>query len=52
MNSLPNIKCSVSECKWNNAVECHAPMIQVDRNGSGTADNSDQTKCETFKIKS
>jgi len=49
---MPNIKCTVTECKWNNAVECNAPMIQVDHNGSSFADNSDQTKCETFKEKS
>jgi len=48
---LPNIKCSVTECKWNNSVECHAPMIQVDRNGASKADNSGHTKCETFKMK-
>mgnify|MGYP003732586617 CR=1 FL=1 len=49
---MPEIKCSVTECKWNNAVECHAPMIQVDRNGANSAANSDQTKCETFVEKS
>lgn len=49
---MPNIKCTVTECKWNNAIECHAPMIQVDHNGSSFADSSDQTKCETFKEKS
>lgn len=46
---MADIKCSVTECKWNSAVECHAPMIQVDRNGSSNANGSDQTKCETFK---
>lgn len=49
---MPNIKCTVSECMWNNSVECHAPMIQVDHNNSSNADTSDQTKCETFKTKS
>lgn len=49
---MPDIKCAVTECKWNNAVECQAPMIQVDRNGASKADKSDQTKCETFKAKS
>lgn len=49
---MPNIKCSVSECKWNNDVECHAPMIQVDHNNTSIADTSAQTKCETFKSKS
>lgn len=48
---MPNIKCSVTECKWNNSIECHAPMIQVDRNGAGNASNSDQTKCDTFRVK-
>ena len=49
---MPNIKCTVGECMWNNAVECHAPMIQVDHNNTGNADTSEQTKCETFKMKS
>lgn len=49
---MPEIKCTVSECKWNNDVVCHAPMIQVDRNGTISAENSDHTKCETFKEKS
>ena len=48
---MPGIKCTVTECKWNNAVECQAPMIQIDRNGAVSANNSDQTKCETFKQK-
>ncbi|SFR07780.1 DUF1540 domain-containing protein [Desulfoscipio geothermicus] len=48
---MPSIKCSVTECDYNKAVECHAPMIQVDRNNSSSASNSDQTKCETFKPK-
>ncbi|GBF32998.1 hypothetical protein DCCM_2095 [Desulfocucumis palustris] len=49
---MPNkIKCTVTECQYNSAVECGAPMIQVERNNSGSASNSDQTKCETFKPK-
>ena len=46
---MPAIKCSVSECKWNKAVQCQAPMIQVNHNGVSNASNSGQTKCETFK---
>ncbi len=48
---MPDIKCTVTECNYNNNVKCGAPMIQVDRNGAGNANNSDQTKCETFKHK-
>jgi hypothetical protein len=48
---MPNIKCSVTECSFNKSVECHAPMIQVERNNASSASNSDQTKCETFKRK-
>lgn len=45
------IKCTVTECQYNSSVECVAPMIQVERNRSSNANNSDQTKCETFKPK-
>jgi hypothetical protein len=46
---MPDIKCSVSECLYNKNIKCGAPMIQVERNGSSSADSSDHTKCETFK---
>ncbi|MCG8402458.1 MAG: DUF1540 domain-containing protein [Firmicutes bacterium] len=49
---MPNIKCNVTECNFNQAVECSAPMIQVNRNNTGSTNNSDETKCETFKPKS
>jgi len=48
---MPNIKCNVTECDFNESVECAAPMIQVNRNRTSSADTSDQTKCETFKPK-
>ncbi len=48
---MPGIKCSVTECRWNKEVMCQAPMVQIDRNGTSKADSSDQTKCETFKMK-
>ncbi len=43
------IKCSVTECEYNQNVKCDAPMIQVERNHTGEASSSDETKCETFK---
>jgi hypothetical protein len=49
---MPDIKCSVSECKFNSEMICGAPMIQVDRNGVSKASQSLQTKCETFKPRS
>ncbi|MEW6173963.1 MAG: DUF1540 domain-containing protein [Bacillota bacterium] len=48
---MPDIKCTVTECQYNEAVKCAAPMIQVDRNGTASALKSDNTKCETFKKK-
>jgi len=49
---LPNIKCNVTECNYNKDIQCDAPMIQVARDGNlGQANNSDNTKCETFKPK-
>ncbi|HOL18510.1 MAG TPA: DUF1540 domain-containing protein [Bacillota bacterium] len=43
------IKCSVTECEYNQNVKCDAPMIQVERNHTSAASNSEETKCETFK---
>jgi hypothetical protein len=48
---MPEIKCTVTECEYNENVKCGAPMIQVDRNGASKALKSDNTKCETFKNK-
>lgn len=49
---MPNeIKCTVTECEYNQNVKCAAPMIQVDRNHASVAESSDETKCETFKKK-
>jgi hypothetical protein len=48
---MPEIKCTVSECMYNKNVKCEAPMVQVDRNGASSVEQSGQTKCETFKKK-
>lgn len=48
---MPGIKCSVRECHFNSDVECHAPMIQVNRNNVGQVNASPETQCETFKPK-
>jgi len=48
---MPAIKCSVSECKWNKAVQCQAPMIQVNHNGVNSSMASQETQCDTFKPK-
>ncbi len=45
------IKCSVTECEYNENIKCDAPMIQVDRNHTSAAINSEETKCETFRPK-
>lgn len=49
---MASIKCTVTECQYNQGVECSAPMIQVERSGSSRASSSENTKCETFKLKS
>lgn len=50
---MSNIKCNVTECHYNKEIQCDAPMIQVNRDGNlSKAQNSDNTKCETFKLKS
>ncbi|MDA8097857.1 MAG: DUF1540 domain-containing protein [Desulforudis sp.] len=46
---MPDIKCNVTECNYNNDVKCNAPMIQVNRNHSSKSATSDETKCETFR---
>jgi hypothetical protein len=45
------IKCSVTECAYNQNIRCGAPMIQVERNYASNAKSSNETKCETFKSK-
>lgn len=45
------IKCTVTECQYNADVMCDAPMIQVNHNGSTRSENSDETKCDTFRPK-
>jgi hypothetical protein len=48
---MSNIKCSVTECNYNQNVACRAPMIEVSRKQVSSAHMSDETKCETFKQK-
>lgn len=49
---MQNIKCNVTECEYNTNIQCDAPMIQVARDGNlNNCQNSDNTKCETFKPK-
>ncbi len=48
---MPDIKCSVTECEYNSNIKCGAPMIQVDHNNVPQSNNSDETKCETFRAK-
>ncbi|RDV82545.1 DUF1540 domain-containing protein [Ammonifex thiophilus] len=49
---MPDIKCSVSECHYNEGMRCNAPMIQVERDNTASASTSSHTRCETFKKKS
>lgn len=47
---MPEIKCNVTECHYNRDIKCSAPMVNVARDGRlSQAQNSDNTKCETFK---
>ena len=48
---MPNIKCSVTECNYNENILCRAPMIEVSRKQVSSAHSSAETKCETFKHK-
>jgi len=48
---VPEIKCNVTECEYNSNIKCDAPMIQVNHNHTSKSQNSDETKCETFKMK-
>ena len=47
MSSL-SIKCSVDNCKYNSANECHAPTLSINAFGDGYAFTSDGTQCATF----
>ncbi|MBU4532837.1 MAG: DUF1540 domain-containing protein [Eubacteriales bacterium] len=46
---MPDIKCNVAECDYNNEVKCNAPMIQVNRNHTSKSKDSEHTMCETFR---
>ncbi|WP_432665900.1 DUF1540 domain-containing protein [Wukongibacter baidiensis] len=42
------VKCSVSNCKYNKENLCHAKNLQVNAMGDGYAKTSDGTACSTF----
>ncbi|SKC51850.1 DUF1540 domain-containing protein [Maledivibacter halophilus] len=42
------VKCSVSNCKYNNNHYCHANKLEVNAIGDGYAKTSDGTACTTF----
>ncbi|MFZ5597634.1 MAG: DUF1540 domain-containing protein [Bacillota bacterium] len=48
---MPQIKCTVTECRYNSDIMCNAPMIQVNHNGSDSPSYSEETKCDTFRPK-
>jgi hypothetical protein len=43
-----SVKCSVSNCQYNQGHVCHADNIEVNAIGDGTARTSDGTSCKTF----
>lgn len=47
---MPTIKCTVTECQYNNDIRCDAPMIQVNHNnGAKVSQASEETQCDTFR---
>ena len=42
------VKCSVSNCKYNNQNYCQAKGLEVNAMGDGYAKTSDGTACSTF----
>lgn len=42
------VKCSVTNCKYNESHICHADKIEVNAMGDGNARTSDGTCCTTF----
>ena len=42
------VKCSVSNCQYNNNAMCVADSIEVNAMGDGKARTSDGTSCATF----
>lgn len=43
-----NVQCSVDNCKYNTANECHAPSLSINAFGDGFAFTNDGTQCSTF----
>ena len=46
------VKCSVTNCQYNEGHLCHANNIEVNAMGDGRAKSSDGTCCTTFINKS
>lgn len=47
-NPRMEVKCSVSNCKYNKNNYCNANKIEVNAMGDGYAKTSDGTACSTF----
>lgn len=47
-----SVKCSVTNCIYNNSHMCYADSIEVNAMGDGNARSSDGTSCTTFKNQS
>ncbi|WP_207641618.1 DUF1540 domain-containing protein [Syntrophomonas palmitatica] len=46
------VKCSVTNCIYNQSRMCHADTLQVDAMGDGLAETADGTCCSTFENRS
>ncbi|MCT4564574.1 MAG: DUF1540 domain-containing protein [Maledivibacter sp.] len=46
------VKCSVTNCKYNKQNHCYAKNLEVNAMGDGYAKTSDGTACTTFVSKS
>ncbi len=47
---MPDIKCTVSNCRYYQGEECMASAIEVNLDdGINSADNSEETQCHTFE---
>lgn len=50
--SLPNVRCTVSNCRYWKDQNCHATGIEVNVDGGGKqASNPANTQCHTFEEK-
>ncbi|MEG1537572.1 MAG: DUF1540 domain-containing protein [Clostridiales bacterium] len=45
---MPDIKCMVEECKYNNACHCDAHQVAVCSCGCSNVTSSSDTACDTF----